>query len=104
MKFIDLTKKSAYIVKCADWAVVIEADSSQDACTESLIEMLNDRGKMLKLSSVIVSERIDNIMYAEGDEDMDDDHIEYHSVSRMLANAGLHELSSNVKYLSLIHI
>ena len=53
----------------------------------------------MKLSSVIISERIDNIVFSESYEDMDDDHVEYHSVSRMLANAGLHELSSNVKFI-----
>lgn len=99
MSFIDLTKNNAYVVKCADWAVVIKAESSQEACTQSLIMMLDDRGKSLKLSSVIISERIDNIVFSESYEDMDDDHVEYHSVSRMLANAGLHELSSNVKFI-----
>jgi len=103
MSFIDLSKTNAYVIKCADWAIVIQADSSQEACTQALTQKLNKEGKKLKLSSVIISEKIENIDYSNTNEDYCDeiegDYVEYHSVSRMLANAGLHELSSNVKFI-----
>ena len=103
MSFIDLSKNDAYIVKCADWAVVLQAESSQEACTQALTKKLKKEGKKLKLSSVIISEKIENIDYKEIEarelEGVEPDYVEYHSVSRMLANAGLHELSSNVKFI-----
>ena len=39
----------------------------------------------------------DELAHKNGWEEDYDDLISYHSVSRMLANAGLHDLSSNVK-------
>jgi len=103
MSFIDLSKTNAYVIKCADWAVVIQADSSQEACTRALTKKLDKEGKKLKLSSVIISEKIENLDYESRQElyfsEVEADYIEYHSVSRMLANAGLHELSSNVKFI-----
>mgnify|MGYP001568795586 FL=1 len=93
MKFIDLSEDRYYMIKCSDWSVIVSAVSETEACTQAIREMLDRKGKNLKLSSVMISQRLDPEAY----EDEYDDMISYHSVSRMLANAGEHELSSNVK-------
>lgn len=95
MKFIDLGEDKYFMVKCSDWSVILEAYDETEACTEALKEMLLRKGKALSLSSVIISQELkpDAI-----DEEIDD-LVSYHSVSRMLANAGMHELSTNVKYI-----
>ena len=93
MKIIDLSDGRYYIIRCSDWSVVIQADDETEACTEALKEMLEKYDRDLKLSSVIISEELK----ADSVESEFDDLVSYHSVSRMLANAGLHDLSSNVK-------
>lgn len=95
MKFIDLSEDRYYMIKCSDWSVIIAADNEAEACTLALREMLERKGKNLKLSSVMISHRLDPDAY----EDEYDELISYHSVSRMLANAGEHDLSSNVKLI-----
>jgi len=99
MFILDLTKNSGYIVKCADWSVVVQADSAEEACTMSLVSMLESYDKSLKLSSVMITQKINELEHLPDDFTDEDYYVEYHSVSRMLANAGLHELSSNVKYI-----
>jgi len=81
------------MIRCSDWSVIIEADSEEEACTQSLTKMLEENGRSLRLSSVMISHELK----PDALEDEYDDLISYHSVSRMLANAGHHELSSNVK-------
>ena len=93
MKFIDLTKGKHYMIRCSDWSVIIEADSEEEACTQSLTKMREENGRSLRLSSVMISHELK----PDALEDEYDDLISYHSVSRMLANAGHHELSTNVK-------
>lgn len=93
MKIIDLSDGRYYMIRCSDWSVIIQAEDETEACTEALREMLDRRGKKLKLSSVMISHELK----ADALEDEFDDLISYHSVSRMLANAGMHDLSSNVK-------
>lgn len=95
MKFIDLSEDRYYMIKCSDWSVIVNAEDETEACTEALREMLDRKGKSLKLSSVMISHRLDPDAY----EDEYDELISYHSVSRMLANAGEHNLSSNVKLI-----
>lgn len=93
MEFINLSKKKCYLVRCSDWSTIIEAGDESEACSLSLVEMLAEEGKSLKLSSVMSTTRlVSDIMDQEIDQD-----VCYHSVSRMLANAGFHELSSSVK-------
>jgi hypothetical protein len=93
MKFIDLSEDRYYMIKCSDWSVIVNAENETEACTQALVEMLKRRGKNLRLSSVMISHRLDPDAF----EDEYDELISYHSVSRMLANAGEHELSSNIK-------
>jgi hypothetical protein len=93
MKIIDLSDGRYYMIRCSDWSVIIQAEDETEACTEALREMLDRRGKNLKLSSVMISHELK----ADAMDDEFDDLISYHSVSRMLANAGQHDLSSNVK-------
>ena len=93
MKIIDLSDGIYYMIRCSDWSVVIQADNETEACTEALREMLDKYDRDLKLSSVMISQELK----ADSLEDEFDDLVSYHSVSRMLANAGLHDLSSNVK-------
>jgi hypothetical protein len=93
MKIIDLSDGRYYMIRCSDWSVIIQAEDETEACTEALREMLEKHDKNLKLSSVMISHELK----ADALEDEFDDLISYHSVSRMLANAGLHDLSSNVK-------
>jgi len=93
MKIIDLSDGRYYMIRCSDWSVIIQAEDETEACTQALKEMLEKHGKHLKLSSVMISHELK----ADTMEDDFDDLISYHSVSRMLANAGLHDLSSNVK-------
>lgn len=106
MEIIDLGENRCFVVKCSDWAVVLEAPNENEACTRALTEMLRAKGRELKLSSVMVSQEITS-SYMDFDIEPDygkEDHIDeyedlisYHSVSRMLANAGEHDLSANVK-------
>jgi ribosomal protein S12 methylthiotransferase accessory factor YcaO len=93
MKIIDLSDGRYYMIRCSDWSVIIQSEDETEACTQALREMLEKHGKHLKLSSVMISHELK----ADTLEDEFDDLISYHSVSRMLANAGLHDLSSNVK-------
>jgi hypothetical protein len=93
MKIIDLSDGRYYMIRCSDWSVIIPAENETEACTEALRDMLKKHGRNLKLSSVMISHELK----ADALEDEFDDLISYHSVSRMLANAGLHDLSSNVK-------
>jgi hypothetical protein len=93
MKFIDLSDSRYYMIRCSDWSVIIESDNEEEACTLALKKMLDKHGKNLKLSSVMISHHLE----PDAIEEDYDDLISYHSVSRMLANAGLHDLSSNVK-------
>ena len=79
MKFIDLTKGRHYMIRCSDWSVIIEAESEEEACTESLTRMLAETGKDLKLSSVMISHELKP-------DAMDDEYDEL------------------ISYLSLIHI
>ena len=95
MKFIDLSETKCFIVKCSDWSVVIEAENETEACTETLGRMLEKYDKNLKLSSVMISQELRPDV-------MDDDYdelVSYHSVSRMLANAGQHDLSASIKHV-----
>lgn len=93
MKFIDLSEDRCFLVKCSDWSVVISAENEIEACTEALIKMLDKRGKKLKLSSVMISSEMKpDVMDEEYDE-----LVSYHSVSKMLANGGMHELSSSIR-------
>ena len=93
MKIIDLSDGKYYMIRCPDWSVIIQSDDETEACTKAIREMITKHGKNLKLSSVMISHELK----ADAMEDEFDDLITYHSVSRMLANAGLHDLSSNVK-------
>ena len=93
MKFIDLSESKCYMIRCSDWSVIIEATSDVEACTEALRQMLEKHDRDLKLSSVVISHRLE----PDAMEDDYDELISYHAVSQMLANAGLHKLSSNVK-------
>lgn len=93
MKIIDLSDGDFYMIRCSDWSVIIEASDETEACTEALTQMLEKRGRNLKLSSVMISHKLE----PDAIEEDFDDLISYHSVSRMLANAGQHDLSSNVK-------
>lgn len=95
MKIIDLSDGRYYMIRCSDWSVIIQAEDETEACTQALKGMLEKYDKHLKLSSVMISHELK----ADALEDEFDDLISYHSVSRMLANAGLHDLSSNVKML-----
>ena len=92
-KFIDLSDSRYYMIRCADWSTIIESENEAEACTESLRGMLSKHGKGLKLSSVIISQQLKH----DAMDDEVDDYISYHSVSRMLANGGLHDLSSSIK-------
>ena len=93
MKIIDLSDGIYYMIRCSDWSVVIQAEDETEACTQAITEMLAKHGKDLKLSSVMISQELK----ADALEEEYDDLVSYHSVSRMLANAGMHSLSSDVK-------
>lgn len=93
MKFIDLSDGRYFLIKCSDWSVIISAENEIEACTEALIRMLDKRGKNLRLSSVMIS----NEMKADVMDEEYDELVSYHSVSRMLANGGMHELSANIR-------
>jgi hypothetical protein len=55
--------------------------------------MLERRGKNLKLSSVMISEELQADVMSENY----DESVSYHSVSKMLTDAGQHELSSSMR-------
>jgi hypothetical protein len=93
MKFIDLSDSKYYMIRCSDWSAIIESEDEEEACTQALRKMLDKHGKHLKLSSVMISHHLE----PDAIEEDYDDLISYHSVSRMLANAGFHDLSSNLK-------
>lgn len=94
---IDLDRETCFIVKCSDWSIVLSAENETEACTKALVNMLAERGKDLKLSSVMVSSRINKEYIPNEVDDELDELTSYHSVSRMLANAGFHDLSAKVK-------
>ena len=95
MKFIDLSESKYYMIRCSDWSVIIEAINDTEACTEALNKMLEKYGKNLRLSSVMIAQHLE----PDATEEDYDYLTSYHSVSRMLSNAGFHDLSSNVKLI-----
>ena len=95
MKFLDLSDGRFFLVKCSDWSIITEASGESEACTIALSRMLDKLGRNLKLSSVMVTqELISDVMNEEYD-----DAVSYHSVSMMLANAGMYDLSSSMRHI-----
>tara|TARA_Y100000114_G_scaffold70835_1_gene64784 strand:+ start:8481 stop:8777 length:297 start_codon:yes stop_codon:yes gene_type:complete len=95
MKFIDLSESRFFMIRCSDWSVIIEAANETEACTQALSRMLENYEGNLKLSSVMISHELKSDVMDQDYEEL----ISYHSVSRMLANAGKHDLSANVKQI-----
>ena len=83
------------MIRCSDWSVIIEAANETEACTQALSRMLENYEGNLKLSSVMISHELKSDVMDQDYEEL----ISYHSVSRMLANAGKHDLSANVKQI-----
>ena len=108
MEIIDLSRVRCFVIKCSDWSVVVDAPNETEACTVALTKMMENRGKDLKLSSIMISHEItpdymslDERVHPDREMEYEDDPYEdltsYHSVSRMLANAGFHDLSLSMK-------
>ena len=90
---VNLKKEKLYLVKCSDWQVAVSSTDHYEACTSAVTHMINEKGKNLKLSCVIVS--VDVSSFAE--DLREDEATMFHPASKILANAGLHDISKNLK-------
>ena len=80
-------KEKMFLVSCADWELAVKAKDAEEACTKALERMLEEYGKKVKISPVMLS--LDFSSYAE---DADSDSAtKIVTSSSMLANAGHHK-------------
>ncbi len=80
-------KNKVYIISCADWTTISEGKNSEEASTKGFESMIKTKGKDLKVSGVVQSICLTDIM-----EDFDlDQYIELTSCSRVMSNAGFHD-------------
>lgn len=84
--------KSLYYITSADWEIVIEASSFNEAASKGLEEIYEDKGIMLKLSPAIIV--IDLTGFSSN---FNDDYTKIFSTSLVLSDIGLHELARKFK-------
>lgn len=44
-----------FVISCADWEVAIKAKDAEEACTKAIERMLNEYGKSVRISPVMLS-------------------------------------------------
>lgn len=84
--------KSLYYVTSADWEVVTEAASFNEAASKGLEEVYSDQGIMLKLSPAIIV--IDLTGFSSN---FSEEYTKIFSTSLILSDIGLHDLSKKFK-------
>ena len=90
---LNLEDVNLFLVECSGWQVAITSVSHEEACTEAISHMLKTEGRGLTLSCVMISTDI-----AKFSAHCDDkyEHSVFHPTSRILANAGYHEISKDL--------
>jgi len=92
---LNLDKEDLYLVKCSGWQVAVSSDSHEEACTQAVTHMLKKEGDQLSLSCVIISANVSKSI----DFDFNEEHTMFHASSKILANAGFHNISKNLKQI-----
>jgi len=77
-------KEKIFLVSCADWELALKAKDAEEACTNALEKMLEEYGKKVKISPVMLS--FDFSLYAENADS--DTATKIVTSASMLANAG----------------
>ena len=80
-------KNSLFLVSCADWEMAIKASDAEEACTGAIEKMLDEFGKGVKVSPVMLS--FDFSGYAS--DANSEDATKVLSSASILANAGHHK-------------
>ena len=89
----ELKDETLFIVKCSEWSVAVSSTDHYEACTTALSHMMEKYGNDLKLACVMISSNLNELS-----EDPDyDDYTMYHATSKILANAGYHNMSKAMK-------
>lgn len=94
----DKSKKSNYMVVCADWESICRCKSPEDAASMALIKNFDKFGETLNLSPTVSVFDI-----SKAYEDMNVvDNIHFFYTPHVLADSGYHELSK--KYINVINL
>jgi hypothetical protein len=91
---LNLEDEDLYLIECSDWQVAITSESHEEACTEAITHMLRAKGGDLKISCVMISTHILEYISRHSDKY---EHSVFHATSRILANAGYHKISKDLK-------
>ena len=89
----ELKDENLFLVKCSEWSATVSSTDHDEACTAVLSYMMDKYGNNLKLSCVMVSSNINEI----SDSPDPDEAVVYHPTSKILANAGYHNMSKAMK-------
>ena len=91
---LNLEDTNLLLLECSGWQVAITSVSHEEACTEAISHMLKTKGENLTLSCVIISTDISKFARDTSDRY---EHSVFHPTSRILANAGYHKISKDLK-------
>ena len=89
----ELKNEKLFLIKCSEWSAAVGSGDHYEACTEVLQYMMEKYGGSLKLSCVMISSDITAL--SENPEDQDA--TMFHATSKILANAGYHNMSKSMK-------
>jgi hypothetical protein len=91
---LNLEDANLYLVECSNWQVAITSTDHEEACTEAVQYMLETKGDNLTLSCVMITTDIAKASNHNADRY---EHSVFHPTSRILANAGYHKISKDLK-------
>ena len=89
----ELENEKIFLVKCSDWSATVESEDHYEACTAVLQHMMEKYGGALRLSCVMISSDIG--VLSSTPEDLEA--TMFHATSKILANAGYHNISKSMK-------
>tara|TARA_B100001778_G_scaffold283676_1_gene249765 strand:- start:287 stop:598 length:312 start_codon:yes stop_codon:yes gene_type:complete len=90
---IEIKDNRLFLIKCSDWSVAVDSTDHDEASTKALSYMMEEYGDNLKLSCVMISIDVSDLP----EDPEKDDNILFHSTSKILANAGYHNMSKTMK-------
>jgi hypothetical protein len=91
---LNLEHANLYLVECSDWQVAITSTDHEEARTEAVHYMLKEKKDNLALSCVMITTDIAKASNHNTDRY---EHSIFHATSKILANAGYHKISQDLK-------
>ena len=91
---LNLEDIKLYLVECSNWSVAVTSTDHEEASTEAVSHMLKEKGDDLCLSCVIITTDVARFVQDSSDRY---EHSVFHPASKILANAGYHRISKNLK-------